>query len=64
MIYGVNMLLEDVIAALSFLQDMSLSVSKIGLEGPSTVLEDMEKCLECMIDTHFFDLEARPLVQL
>ena len=57
MISGVNMLLEDAIIALSF-RNMFLSISKIGCEGPSTILEDMENWLEFMISTHFCDLET------
>ena len=44
MISGVNTLLEDVIIALS-LRNMFLSIGKIGCEGPSTVLEDLEHWL-------------------
>ena len=62
MISGVNMLLEDVIVVLS-LRDMFLSASKIGHEGPSTILEDVENWLEFMIGTHLCDLEASPLIQ-
>ena len=61
-ISDVNILLEDMIAVLS-LRNMFLSVSKIGCEGPSTILEDMENWLEFMIGTHFCDLEASPVVQ-
>ena len=52
MISGMNMLLEDVIIVLSF-RNMFLSVSKIGCEGPSTVLEDVENWHEFTIGTHF-----------
>ena len=52
MISGTNMLLEDAIVVLSF-RNMFLSISKIGHEGPSTVLEDMENWLEFMIGAHF-----------
>ena len=62
MISGVNMLLEDVIIALDF-RNMFLSVSKIGHEGPFTVLEDMENWLEFAIGTIFCHLEAGPAVQ-
>ena len=62
MISGANMLLEDTIVALSF-RNMFLSVSKIGHEGPSTVLEDMENWLEFAIVTNFCDLEAGLVVQ-
>ena len=62
MISGANMLLEDAIVALSF-RIMFLGVSKIGRDGPSTILEDMENWLEFMIGTHFHDLDAGPVVQ-
>ena len=52
MISGTNMLLEDVIIALSF-RNMFLGISKIGHEGPSTVLEDVENWFEFMIGIHF-----------
>ena len=63
MISGVNMLLENVIVVLSF-RNMFLSISKIGQEGLSTVLKDVENWFEFMIGTHFHDLEASPLIQL
>ena len=59
MISGTNMLHEDEIIALGF-RNMFLSISKIGCEGPSTTLEDMENWLEFMIRTHFYHLEAGP----
>ena len=55
MISGVNMLLEDAIVVLS-LRNMFLSISKIGHEGPSTVLEDLENWLEFVINTLFCDM--------
>ena len=57
MISGVNMLHKNVVVALSF-RNMFLSVSKIGCEGSSTILEDVENWLEFTIGTHFRDLEA------
>ena len=62
MICGVNMILEDAIVALS-LRNMFLSVSKIGHQRPSPVLEDMENWLEFMIGAHFCDLEASPVIK-
>ena len=62
MISGVNMLLEEVIIALSF-RNMFLSIGEIGCEGPSTILEDMENWLEFSIGTHFHDFEDSPVVQ-
>ena len=62
MISGVNMLLEDVIIVLGF-RNVFLSIGKIGHEGPSTILEDLENWLEFSISTHFCDLEASPVVQ-
>ena len=62
MISGVNTLLEDAIVVLG-LRNMFLSISKIGHEGPSTVLEDVENWLEFTISTHFCDLEAGLVVQ-
>ena len=61
MISGLNMLLEDVIIMLS-LRNMFLSIGKIGHEGPSIILEDLENWLEFMIGTDFQDLKARPLI--
>ena len=64
MISGVNMLLEDMIIALDF-RNMFLSISKIGHEEPSTILEDVENWLEfMMIHTHLHHLEASPAVQV
>ena len=63
MIGGMNKLLEDTIVMLS-LRNMFLSISKIGHEGPSTVIEDVENWLEFTIRTHFCDLEAGLLIQL
>ena len=63
MISGVYMLLENVIIALGF-RNMFVSISKIGHEGPSTILEDVENWLEFMIHTHFHHLEASPLYNL
>ena len=45
MISGMDMLLKDVIIALN-LRNMFLSIGKIGHEGPSIVLEDMEHWFE------------------
>ena len=56
MISGMNMLLEDAVVVLS-LRNMFLSIGKIGHEGPSTVLEDVENWLEFVIGTHFCDLK-------
>ena len=61
MISGANTLLEDVIIALS-LRNMFLSIGKIGHEGPSIVLEDLEHWFEFMIGTDFCDLKASPLI--
>ena len=61
MISDMNMLLEDVIVVLS-VRNMFLSISKIGHEGPSTILEDVENWLEFAIGTHFHDLEASSLI--
>ena len=63
MISGANMLLEDAIVVLSF-RNMFLSVSKIGHEGPSTIMGDVENWLEFVIGTHFCDLEASLVIQL
>ena len=62
MISGMNILLEDVIIVLS-LRNMFLSVGKIGHEGPSPILEDLENLLEFMISTHFCDLKASLLME-
>ena len=56
MIHGMNMHLEDAIIALS-LRIMFLSNGKIGQEGPSIVMEDLEHWLEFMISADFL-LEA------
>ena len=61
MIGGANMPLEDAIIALS-LRNMFLSISKIGHEEPSIVLEDLENWLEFMIGTDFHDLKAGSLI--
>ena len=61
MISGTNMLLEDAIIALGF-RNMFLSSSKIGHEGPSSVLWDVENWLEFVIGAHFCHLEADPAV--
>ena len=63
MICGMNMLLEDAIVVLSF-RNMFQSVSKIGHEGPSTFLEDVENWLDLMIGTNIHDLEAGLVIQL
>ena len=61
MISVMNTLLEDVIIALS-LRIMFLSIGKIGHEGPSTVLEDLENWFEFAIGTDFNDLKAGLLI--
>ena len=61
MISGMNMLLEDTIIVLS-LRNMFLSIGKIGCEGPSIILEDLEHWLEFAIGTDFHDLKAGPLI--
>ena len=61
MISGANMLLKDVIIALS-LRNMFLHIGKIGCEGPSIVLEDLEHWFEFVISTDFHDLKAGPLI--
>ena len=57
MISGANMLLKDLIMALS-LRNMLLSIGKIGHEGPSIVLEHVEHWFEFAISTDFHDLKA------
>ena len=61
MISGMNMLLEDAIIVLT-LRNMFLSVGKIGHEGPSILLEDLELWLEFAIGRDFCDLKAGPLI--
>ena len=61
MISGMNTLLEDVIIALS-LRNMFLSIDKIGCEGPSIILEDLEHWLEFTIGTDFHDLKSSLLI--
>ena len=61
MISGMNMLLKDAIIALSLL-NMFLSVGKIGHEGPSIVLEDLDHWFEFAIGADFHDLKAGPLI--
>ena len=60
MISGTNTLLEDVIIPLS-LRNMFLSMGKIGCEGPSINLEDLEHWLEFMTGADFCDLKGGPL---
>ena len=57
MISGANMLLKDAIIVLN-LRNMLLSVGKIGHEGPSIVLEDLEHWFEFVIGADFCDLKA------
>ena len=61
MISAVNMLLKDVIIALS-LRNMFLSIGKIGHEGPSIVLEDLEHWGEFTISADFRDSKASPSI--
>ena len=61
MISGLNMLFKDAIIALN-LRSMFLSIGKIGHEGPSTVLEDLEHWFEFAISTDFCDLKAILLI--
>ena len=61
MISGMNTLLEDGIIALS-LRNMFLGISKIGHEGPSIVMEDLEHWLQFVISADFHDLKAGPLI--
>ena len=63
MISHMNMLLEDTIIVLGF-RNMFLSIGKIGHEGPSTVLEDMENWFEFVFCAHFHDLEASLVIIL
>ena len=63
MIGGMNTLFEDMVIVLGF-RNMFLSISKIGCEAPSTILEDVEIWLEFVISTHFHDLEANPFTIL
>ena len=58
MISGAN---TDVIIALS-LRNRFLSIGKIGHEGLSLVLEDLEHWLEFMIGADFHDLKAGPWI--
>ena len=57
MVSSANMLLKDVIIALS-LRNMFLSIGKIGYEGPIIVLEDSELWFEFVISADFCDLKA------
>ena len=61
MISGMNTLLKDAIIALS-LRNMFLSTGKIGHEGPSIVLEDLEHWFEFTISADFDDLKAGLLI--
>ena len=61
MISGMNMLLKDAIIAFG-LGNMFLSIGKIGCEGPSIVLENLEHWFEFEIGTDFHDLKAGPLI--
>ena len=61
MIGGVNTLLKDAIIALS-LKNMFLGIGKIGHEGPSIVLEDLELWFQFTISADLCDLKAGPLV--
>ena len=61
MVSGTNMLLEDAIVVLS-LRNMFLSIGKIGHEGPSTVLEDLEDWLEFVISADSRNLKAILLI--
>ena len=56
-----NMLRKDVIIVLS-LRNMFLSIGKIGREGPSIVLENLEHWLEFAISTDFHVLKASLLI--
>ena len=61
MISGSNMLLKHVVIVLS-LRNMFLSIGKIGHEGPSIVLEDLEHWFEFAIGADFHDLKAGSLI--
>ena len=61
MVSGTNMLLEDANIVLS-LRNMFLSIGKIGHEGPSTVLEDLEDWLEFVISADSRNLKAILLI--
>ena len=61
MISGMNMLLKDMIIVLS-LRNMFLGIGKIGCEGPSIVLEDLEHWFEFAIGEDFCDLKASLLI--
>ena len=61
MISGTNILLKNMIIALS-LRSMFLSIGKIGCEGPSIVLEDLDYWVEFAIGADFCDLKAGLLI--
>ena len=61
MISGMNMFFKDTIIALSP-RNIFLSIGKIGHEGPSIILEDLEHWFEFVIGTDFHDLKASLLI--
>ena len=61
MICGTNMLLKDAIVVLS-LRNMFLRIGKIGCEGPSIVLKDLEHWFEFVIGANFHDFKASLLI--
>ena len=61
MISGMNMLLRDMIVALS-LRNIFLSFGKTGHEGPFIVLEDLQYWLEFSIGADYCDLKASLLI--
>ena len=63
MIIGANTLLKDAIITLS-LRNLFLIIGKIGCEGPSNVLEDLEHWFEFVISTDFHDWKAGLLITL